>query len=137
MAIPVGSNFDLKAQLPIDGRMLFDTIADMRVYDNKFLPDMYICQVKETGKIYSYNVSNTFDLITGRWRELSGTQRFEYKQTTASTTWTVTHSLNNWHPIVTCFDDSGDEIFGDIQYFSQNVVVITFCVPIKGMCYVQ
>lgn len=137
MAIPIGSNFDLKSKLPIDERMLFNTIADMKAYDSKFLPDMYFCQVKETGKIYTYNTANSFDTVTGRWRPLAGSSRFEYTQSTASTTWNVTHGLNNPHPIVTCIDDTGDEIFGDIQYFSQNMVIITFCEPVKGTCYVQ
>lgn len=137
MAIPLGSNFDLKSQLPIDERMLFDTVANMKAYDDKFLPDMYICQVKETGKIYTYNATNPFDSTTGRWRELSGSKRFEYKQTTPAKVWNVTHGLNNPFPSVTCFDDTGDQIFGDIQYFSANMVIITFCESLKGTCYVQ
>lgn len=137
MAIPIGSNFDLKSQLPIDERMLFDTVADMKAYDSKFLPDMYICQVKETGKIYSYNVANPFDSTTGRWRELQGSRRFEFKQTAPVAVWSVTHGLNNPHPIVTCYDTDGDEIMGDIEYYSANMVIITFCVPVAGTCYVQ
>lgn len=136
MAIPIGSNFDLKSQLPIDERMIFDSLSDMKSFDEKFLPSMFICQVKETGKVYTYNVSNPFDGVTGRWREMA-VNRFEFSQPVASTTWNITHSLNNWHPSIRCFDENSNEIYGDINYYSQNMVIITFCEPVKGTCYIQ
>lgn len=139
MAIPIASNFDLKSQLPIDQRLLFDTLADMKAYDPMFLPDMYFCQVKETGKFYTFNRTNPTDPTLGKWVEFkAGTSEgYKHEQTTPAATWSITHSLNNAYPDVRCYDSTGDEIFGDVSFVSANMITVTFCVPLAGTCYVR
>ena len=46
MPIPVISSFSLKGKFPIDERMIFETIEDMKNYSKNFLPGMYFCFVK-------------------------------------------------------------------------------------------
>ena len=57
---------------------------------------------------------------------------FDFDQATPSDTWTITHSLNNQYPNVTCVDNDGNIIVGDINYYSANVTIIRFCVPVAG-----
>lgn len=57
---------------------------------------------------------------------------FDFDQNTPSAIWTITHSLNNQYPNVTCVDNEGNVIVGDIDYYSVNVTIIRFCVPVAG-----
>lgn len=57
---------------------------------------------------------------------------FDFDQATPSDTWTITHLLNNQYPNVTCVDNEGNIIVGDINYYSANVTIIRFCVPVSG-----
>lgn len=44
----------------------------MLKWSENFLPDVYECNVKDTGKRYRYNVSNAVDPELGKWREVTG-----------------------------------------------------------------
>lgn len=72
MAINIWDNFDYKGKNPLDKRMLFDTIADMKNYNENYLPDVAITLNKADGKIYIFRRTNDVDETTGKWRVFEG-----------------------------------------------------------------
>ena len=74
MAIALGSNLNLEAQLPNFERDLFDSIAAMKTFQEDFLPGVFIAGNKEDGKYYIYNSSNVLTEKYGRWRPFNNTQ---------------------------------------------------------------
>lgn len=61
----------------------------------------------------------------------------EFEIKTASDTWSLQHNLNDQHPTILCFDGDGDTIFGSIEYYSQNLSVVHFDIPVKGKAIVR
>ena len=74
MAIALGSNLNLEAQLPNFERDLFDSIATMKTFQEESLPGVFIAGNKEDGKYYIYNSSNVLTEKYGRWRPFNNTQ---------------------------------------------------------------
>lgn len=63
--------------------------------------------------------------------------QYEHIQSTISREWIITHSLNNQYPNVKIFDINGNEIFGDITYKTQNMLIINFDVQINGKAIIK
>lgn len=72
MALNIWDNFDYRGKNPLDKRMLFDTIAAMKNYNENYLPDITLAFNKEDGKMYVFNRTNDVDETTGKWREFEG-----------------------------------------------------------------
>lgn len=72
MAISILDQFSYKGKKPNFSRDLFDTIAEMKEFNENYLPDVFICVNKEDGSPYIYNVGNIVDETTGKWRKISG-----------------------------------------------------------------
>ena len=72
MAIQVADGFSLQSQKPIDARLQFDTVANMKAAVENTLYDGCFAYVVENKKYYSFDSSNTVDTDTGKWREYSG-----------------------------------------------------------------
>ncbi len=72
MSISIIDNYDLKGKKPDFERQLFDTVADMVAFDERYLPEIYECNVRDTGDRYRYNVNNDVDPILGKWRLVEG-----------------------------------------------------------------
>jgi len=91
--------------------------------------------VKQTGynksTVVNQPVKNTID-ISGL--KGGGDLSYVHNQTTASSTWSVTHSLIK-KPAVILLDDDGYEIEADIQHISDNSVIITFSEAITGTAH--
>jgi hypothetical protein len=91
--------------------------------------------VKQTGynksTVVNQPVKNTID-ISGL--KGGGDLSYVHNQTTASSTWSVTHSLIK-KPAVTILDDDGYEIEADVQHISDNSVIITFSEAITGTAH--
>ena len=83
MSISVADNFDLRAKKPDFERQLFDDVASMVAYDERYLPDVYECNTKD-GKRYRYNVNNAVDPTLGKWRLVEGGTAEEVYFTTTS-----------------------------------------------------
>ena len=83
MSISVADNFDLRAKKPDFERQLFDDVASMVAYDERYLPDVYECNTKD-GKRYRYNVNNEVDSRLGKWRLVEGGASEEVYFTTTS-----------------------------------------------------
>lgn len=69
MSIVLWDNIEYKGKKPLDSRMLFDTIADMKAYSENYLPDITLAFNKEDSKMYVFNRENDVDTTTGKWRE--------------------------------------------------------------------
>lgn len=68
MSIVLWDNIEYKGKKPLDSRMLFDTIADMKAYSENYLPDITLAFNKEDSKMYVFNRENDVDEDTGKWR---------------------------------------------------------------------
>ena len=71
MAVSILEGFDYGGPLPNFSRDLFETVADMVAFSEDYLPPVFECNVKENGKRYRFNVSNSVDPELGKWREAS------------------------------------------------------------------
>lgn len=65
-----------------------------------------------------------------------GSQTFIYEQSIASTTWNITHNLNQF-PSVTIVDSGGTVVIGDVQYVNSNSVTLSFVAPFGGRAYLN
>ena len=70
MAISVADNFSYKGAKPLDARIQYATVANMKSATTSDLYDGCLAYVTETKKNYQYDSSNTTDPTTGKWREL-------------------------------------------------------------------
>ena len=86
MASHIQDNFKLEMALPDFERQLFDSIADMVLFSQEEmnLPEVYECNVRDTGKRYRYNVNNIVDPTLGKWRLVEGGTAEEVYFTTTS-----------------------------------------------------
>lgn len=64
--------FDITGNFPIDKRLVFNTIEEMKNFDQAHLPDAYFAVCVGSNKIYVYNSDNEVIESTGKWREISG-----------------------------------------------------------------
>lgn len=72
MGIVLWDNIDYKGKKPLDSRMLFDTIAEMKNFNENYLPDITLAFNKADSKMYVFNRTNDVDVTTGKWREFEG-----------------------------------------------------------------
>lgn len=59
-----------------------------------------------------------------------------WKQDKTTATWVVSHNLDKY-PSVTTVDDSGNLIYGDVVYNSNNQITITFSAGVSGKVYLN
>ena len=82
-----------------------------------------------TVKDPSVNVS-----VTGVIASTSGDKNYVHDQSSASTTWSVTHNLNK-RPAVSVVDSAGTQRICDVQYVSDNEVTLNFDDSTAGKAY--
>ena len=63
-------------------------------------------------------------------------ETYTYNQTTASNIWVIEHELDR-HPSVTVVDSAGTQIVGDVQYISNNLIILTFAAAFSGTAYLN
>lgn len=71
MAIQVGDNFSYQGAKPLDARLQYNTITDMKAKADATLYDGIIAFCKADSKNYQWKSTNTVDPILGRWREFT------------------------------------------------------------------
>lgn len=71
MSILVGDNFQYSASKPLDGRLKYDTVANMKAVADATMYDGCLAYCVATDKTYQWKSTNTVDETTGRWREFS------------------------------------------------------------------
>ena len=72
MGIPIADNFNIQSEKPLDGRIMYSTVASMVAVPGSSLYDGCMAYVTATKKNYQYDSSNTVDETLGKWREFSG-----------------------------------------------------------------
>ena len=70
MAISVADNFSYKGSKPLDARIQYSTVANMKNATTSDLYDGCLAYVTATKKNYQYDSTNSVDPTTGKWREL-------------------------------------------------------------------
>ena len=61
---------------------------------------------------------------------------YVFNQNTPSATWTITHNLGR-RPSVTVVDSAGTVVIGEVNYTSDNTLVITFSAGFSGQAYLN
>lgn len=93
-----------------------------------------------TGAISDAGVSTSLgagNLINRVWTPSltsTGDKNYVHDQPSGATTWTVTHNLGK-RCSVTTINSSGTEIFGTLNYVSDNQVTVTFNISSSGKAY--
>lgn len=69
MSISVADNFKYQGTKPLDDRIKYATVADMKAVADAKLYDGCEAYCVETDKYYKFKSTNTVDETTGKWRE--------------------------------------------------------------------
>ena len=72
MAVSMLDNFNIRKSSPNVERDMFQTVADMKDYNENYLPQVFIATCVEDGCIYIFNKGNLIDDTTGKWRKFEG-----------------------------------------------------------------
>lgn len=59
---------------------------------------------------------------------------YVYTQSVSSTEWHISHGLGKY-PSVTIVDSAGTVVIGQVQYTSQNEIVLHFSAPFSGKAF--
>lgn len=69
MALTLGDNFSYGGSKPLDARLKYATLADMKSVADATMYDGCLAYCVATDKTYQWKSTNTVDTDTGRWRE--------------------------------------------------------------------
>lgn len=65
-----------------------------------------------------------------------GDKHFTHNQSSASSTWNVSHNLGKF-PSISVIDSSKNVVVGDVQYVDNNNLIITFTAAFSGKAYMN
>lgn len=90
-----------------------------------------------TTNIVSKDVSVDI-ILTGGIVEVTGggDKNYVFNQSSASSTWTINHTLNKF-PSVEVVDSANDIVIGDVTYNSITQITITFTAAFSGKAYLN
>lgn len=71
MSILVGDNFSYSASKPLDGRLIYSTVASMKAVADSTMYDGCLAYCTATDKTYQWKSTNAVDETTGKWREFT------------------------------------------------------------------
>lgn len=94
--------------------------------------DVYIDA--NTGSFYGPKASGAWPGSAFYSPSVPVTQRYVHTQSSASSTWTITHALGG-RPSVTVVDSAGTVVIGEVGYNSNTTVVVSFTTPFSGFAY--
>lgn len=94
--------------------------------------DLYIDE--DTGAFYGPKASGAWPASAFYSPSMPVTQRHVHTQSSASTTWTITHALGG-RPSVTIVDSAGTVVVGEVGYNSDTTVVVSFTSAFSGFAY--
>ena len=69
MALTIGDNFSYMGAKPLDARLKYDTVANMKAMADSVLYDGCLAYCVATDKTYQWKSTNTVDPTLGKWRE--------------------------------------------------------------------
>jgi hypothetical protein len=87
-----------------------------------------------TGKTVNFPLSDILAYIETNATFTSVT--FVFNQTTAASTWSITHNLGKF-PSVSVVDSSNNVVIGEVEYNSNNQVTLTFASAFSGKAYLN
>ena len=105
MSISVADNFNYQGSKPLDSRIKYDTVADMKSASDATLYDGCLAYVTANQTYYSYDSSNTVDSTTGKWREL---------ETGGGGT------ITDYVPVVSSLPTPGQDWMGKFVFYTGN-----------------
>jgi len=131
----------------------------LTVLNNKYI---LLCQVDDANKFGIYRVTGIvqdieepnfydigLDLVTSNggliqdeyyavatWPEGVNDKHYAHNQSSASTTWSITHNLNKF-PSVTVVLSTGQKGYGDVTYTDENNLTISFTGAESGKAYMN
>lgn len=68
--------------------------------------------------------------------EVTGGSTYTHEQSVASNEWVINHNLGR-HPSVTIVDSAGTQVFGDVEYNSENQITIRFSASFSGRAFLN
>lgn len=71
MALSIGDNFQYLGAKPLDARLKYTTVAEMKAVGDSTMYDGCLAYCSETDKTYQWKSANTVDETTGKWREFT------------------------------------------------------------------
>ena len=71
MALTLGDNFSYQGAKPLDGRLNYNTVAEMKAVADATMYNGCLAYCVEADKTYQWKSTNTVDETLGRWREFS------------------------------------------------------------------
>lgn len=71
MALTLGDNFSYGGSKPLDARLTYSTLADMKAVADSTMYNGCLAYCVATDKTYQWKSSNTVDPDTGKWREFT------------------------------------------------------------------
>lgn len=69
-------------------------------------------------------------------RPILTSDTYIHNQNQASSVWEIHHTLNKW-PSVTIVDSAKTVVVGDVQYITENYIILTFSHPFSGIAYLN
>lgn len=78
----------------------------------------------------------TATTIQGAIEQVRELSRYVHVQSSAATTWTITHNLK-MYPSVTVVDSGGTHVMGDVTYTTLNTASVSFTSPFSGKAYLS
>ena len=110
MALTLGDNFSYQGAKPLDARLKYDTLANMKAVADATMYDGCLAYCVATDKTYQWKSTNTVDADTGKWRE------FESGGASALSDLTDTNINTPTDGQVLQYDGTDDEwVNGDIE----------------------
>ena len=76
MSVSMLDNFNIRKSAPNVERDMFNTIAEMKAYNENYLPQVFICTNVEDGCIYVFNKGNLVYETTGKRRKFEGSSDY-------------------------------------------------------------
>lgn len=70
MGILIADNFNYKGKKPLDERIVYDLLSDMKAVADSIIYEGAIAYCKEDKKFYTFDPANIVDATTGKWRKL-------------------------------------------------------------------
>ena len=71
MSLVLGDNFSYQGAKPLDARLKYDTMANMKAVADATMYDGCLAYCVATDKTYQWKSTNTVDVDTGKWREFT------------------------------------------------------------------
>ncbi len=77
-------------------------------------------------------VGDNIDVLEAELDKLS----YVHTQSSPSTEWIIDHHLG-WYPGVTVLNSAGDKVYGEVNYESEERIIILFSAEFSGKAYLS